>query len=96
MPEIKTHFVESDSCTNVLLGPITFPNPGPTLANDVAAPDNEVRKSLPRNDKIKVIKIYDIINIKKYPITEDVIDSEIGTLLYLATRTPCGFNNLKI
>ena len=28
------------------------------------------------------------INIKKYPITEEVIDSEIGILLYLATETP--------
>ena len=44
----------SDKSANVLVGPITFPNPGPTLARDVAAPDKEVKKSFPRKDRIKV------------------------------------------
>ena len=57
IPIIKTHLVESDNPANVLLGPITLPNPGPTFANDVAAPDSEVKKSFPINDKIKVIII---------------------------------------
>ena len=56
IPIIKTHLVVSDNPANVLVGPITLPNPGPTFANDVAAPDSEVKKSFPTNDKIKVIK----------------------------------------
>ena len=55
IPAINTHFVISDKSANVLVGPITFPNPGPTLARDVAAPDKEVKKSFPRKDRIKVI-----------------------------------------
>ena len=45
----------SDNSANVLLGPITLPRPGPTFANEVAAPESEVKKSFPKNDKIKVI-----------------------------------------
>ena len=45
----------SDNSANVLVGPITLPNPGPTFANDVAAPESEVKKSFPKNDKIKAI-----------------------------------------
>ena len=55
MPIAKTHLVMSDNSANVLVGPITLPNPGPTFANDVAAPESEVKKSFPKNDKIKVI-----------------------------------------
>ena len=55
IPAIKTHLVMSDNSANVLLGPITLPSTGPTFANEVAAPESEVKKSFPKNDKIKVI-----------------------------------------
>ena len=45
----------SDNSAKVLVGPITLPSPGPTFANEVAAPESEVKKSFPKNDKIKVI-----------------------------------------
>ena len=44
----------SDNSAKVLVGPIMFPRPGPTFAILVAAPDKDVKKSLPRKDKIKV------------------------------------------
>jgi hypothetical protein len=58
----------------VLSGPIVEPNPGPTLAREVAAADKEVTKSKLVIDNNKVIATKTRINTKKKLIT-DVVTS---------------------
>ena len=62
----------SDKSANVLVGPITFPNPGPTLARDVAAPDKEVKKSFPRKDRRSTYDSLDRKRLYGGPITKTV------------------------
>ena len=58
----------------MLSGPIVEPNPGPTLAREVAAADKEVTKSKLVIDNNKVIATKTSINTKKKLIT-DVVTS---------------------
>ena len=58
----------------MLSGPIVEPNPGPTLAREVAAADNEVTKSKLVIDNSKVIATKTRLNAKKKLIT-DVVTS---------------------
>ena len=51
------------------------PSPGPTLAREVAAADNEVTKSSSVIDKSRVIVMKLSMNIKKKLMTEDVTSS---------------------
>ena len=54
MPKLKTHLEIFGSDEKSPLGPIIEPKPGPTFEIEVAAPDIEVIKSKPVNDKIAV------------------------------------------
>ena len=56
MPRLKIHLDISGKLEKLPLGPIVDPNPGPTLEIEVAAPEIEVIKSKPLNDKNAVIK----------------------------------------
>ena len=56
MPRLKIHLETSGKVAKLPLGPIVEPNPGPTLEIAVAAPEIEVTKSKPLNDKNAVIK----------------------------------------
>ena len=56
MPRLKIHLETSGKLAKLLLGPITEPNPGPTLEIEVAAPEIEVIKSKPLKDRNAVIK----------------------------------------
>ena len=56
MPRLKIHLDISGKLEKLPLGPIVEPNPGPTLEIEVAAPEIEVIKSKPLNDKNAVIK----------------------------------------
>ena len=56
MPRDKTHLEISGKVEKLPLGPIIEPNPGPTFEIEVAAPEIEVTKSRPLNDKNAVIK----------------------------------------
>ena len=62
MPKVSIHFEISGSDEKFPLGPIMFPNPGPTLEIEVAAPEIEVMKSSPVNESNAVI----IKKITKY------------------------------
>ena len=50
MPKVSIHFEISGSDEKFPLGPIIFPNPGPTFEIEVAAPEIEVIKSRPVNE----------------------------------------------
>ena len=54
MPKVSIHFEISGSDEKFPLGPIIFPNPGPTFEIEVAAPEIEVIKSKPVKDNIAV------------------------------------------
>ena len=57
MPKVSIHFEISGSDEKFPLGPIIFPNPGPTFEIEVAAPEIEVVKSNPLKDnKAAIIK----------------------------------------
>ena len=45
MPRLNIHLETSGNEEKLLLGPIIFPRPGPTLEMEVAAPEIEVTKS---------------------------------------------------
>ena len=62
MPKDSIHFETSGSDEKFPLGPITFPNPGPTFEIEVAAPEIEVIKSRPVNESNAVM----IKKITKY------------------------------
>ena len=55
MPIVKIHLEKSGKEEKFPLGPIVEPKPGPTFEIDVAAPDIDVIKSKPDNDKSAVI-----------------------------------------
>ena len=55
MPKVSIHFEISGSDEKFPLGPIIFPNPGPTFEIEVAAPEIEVIKSRPVNESNAVI-----------------------------------------
>ena len=55
MPKVSIHFEISGSHEKFPLGPIIFPNPGPTFEIEVAAPEIEVIKSRPVNESNAVI-----------------------------------------
>ena len=62
IPKVNIHFEISGNVEKFPFGPITDPNPGPTLEIDVAAPDIAVIKSRPLNDSNAVMTK----NITKY------------------------------
>ena len=62
---INIHFEMSGILWKVLSGPIVFPNPGPTFANEVAAADKDVTKSNSVIESKRVIPIKIRIKIKK-------------------------------
>ena len=74
MENINIHLADADISPKLFSGPIVFPNPGPTLASEVAAADREVTKSNSVVDNNKVITMKLSIKTKKNPIT-DVITS---------------------
>ena len=75
IPIVNIHFEISGNVEKFPLGPIIEPNPGPTFDIDVAAPDIEVIKSRPVNDR-SAVKIKNII---KYMKMKEIID-EINLL----------------
>ncbi len=62
IPILNIHFEMSGRVEKFPLGPIIEPNPGPTFEIDVAAPEIEVIKSSPVNERSAVI----IKKITKY------------------------------
>ena len=62
MPRDNIHFEISGNDEKLPLGPIIEPRPGPTFEIDVAAPDIEVIKSRPVNERKAVM----IKKITKY------------------------------
>ena len=56
IPTVNIHLEISGKDEKSPFGPIIGPNPGPTFEIDVAAPEIEVIKSRPVNDKKAVIR----------------------------------------
>ena len=66
---------------NVPVGPITSPNPGPTLPIAEAAPEIDVIKSRPKLPNRQEIMAKAKIYKKKKPITDSATVSGMGFLL---------------
>ena len=79
--KIKIHFAPKGMPKKLPSGPIDEPKPGPTLAREVAAADNEVIKSscVVESNKVIIIKLK--IKIKKKLITEVTTSSDSFLLL---------------
>ena len=75
------HFALSGSGSNVPLGPMMSPRPGPTLEIDVTAPDMAVRKSSPTKDRAMASIVKQSAYMKKKLMTDPAASLASGLLL---------------
>ena len=86
----KIHFAASGKRKKLLSGPIVFPIPGPTFATEDNAPEKDVVKSRPVNDKHNVVTIVVAQKMLIKDMTPIQTSSVMGLLLYLGMITAWG------